>query len=146
MIKLFLTFLIPMWKYAKDPEQFKLSHQCFVSGLSVPSSLSQCCRNWPVRVYANDNAKNSSTGVPLYLSYIFKIIHRFHGNSPKDHQQECWLTLTRGEKNEIIKQFANCRNLNRCSAHGYFVEGWAGSSELKSVCLLFFIGGWGIDR
>lgn len=53
------------------------------------SSLSQCCRNWPVRVYANDNAKNSSTGVPLYLSYIFKIIHKFHGNNPKDHQQEC---------------------------------------------------------
>ena len=25
MTKLFLTFLIPMWKYAKDPEQFKPS-------------------------------------------------------------------------------------------------------------------------
>lgn len=98
MIKLFLTFLIPMWKYAKDPERLKLSHQCFVSGFSVSSSLSQCFRNWPVRVYANDNAKNSSTGVPLYLSYVLKIIHKFHDNSPKDHQQECWLTLTRGKE------------------------------------------------
>lgn len=37
MIKLFLTFLIPMWKYAKDPEQFKPFHHVLYQAFLFPA-------------------------------------------------------------------------------------------------------------